>query len=84
MNLTSADNRSWKCKNAGEKQACVVLQLEKEVILTSVDIGNENSAFIEVLVGRSSSPEVDFEVYRFTINEYRNTPVIWSQVTWHS
>jgi DNA-repair protein XRCC1 len=67
VNLTSPEHRSWKCKNAGEKQACVVLQLEKEAILTSLDIGNENSAFIEVLVGRSSSPEVDFEVYNFTI-----------------
>lgn len=67
MNLTSSEHRSWKCKNAGEKQACVVLQLEKEAVLTSLDIGNENSAFIEVLVGRSSSPEVDFEVYKFTI-----------------
>lgn len=46
---------------------CVVLQLEKEAVLTSLDIGNENSAFIEVLVGRSSSPEVDFEVHKFTV-----------------
>jgi len=67
VNLTSAEHRSWKCNNAGEKQACVVLQLEKEAVLTAVDIGNENSAFIEVLVGRSSSPEVDFEVHKFTI-----------------
>jgi DNA-repair protein XRCC1 len=62
VNLIRADNRTWKCKHAGEEQACVVLQLEKESILTSLDIGNENSAFIEVLVGRSSSPAVDFEV----------------------
>jgi hypothetical protein len=27
-----------------------------------MDIGNENSAFIEVVVGRSSTPDVDFEV----------------------
>jgi hypothetical protein len=62
VNLLSCDNKTWKCKNVGEKQASVVLQLEKEVVLTSIDVGNENSAFIEVLVGRSSTPDSDFEV----------------------
>jgi DNA-repair protein XRCC1 len=62
VNLLSCDNKTWKCKNPGEKQASVVLQLEREVVLTSIDVGNENSAFIEVLVGRSSTPDSDFEV----------------------
>jgi DNA-repair protein XRCC1 len=73
VNLLSCDNKTWKCKNAGEKQATVVLQLEKEAILTSIDVGNENSAFIEVLVGRSSTPDSDFEVlqvhYKWSFRE---------------
>lgn len=62
VNLLSCDNKTWKCKNAGEKQASVVLQLEREAVLTSIDVGNENSAFIEVLTGRSSTPDLDLEV----------------------
>jgi DNA-repair protein XRCC1 len=46
----------------GENQASVVLQLEKEAVLTSIDVGNENSAFIEVLVGRSSTSDLGFKV----------------------
>ncbi|XP_021938162.1 DNA repair protein XRCC1-like isoform X2 [Zootermopsis nevadensis] len=61
-NLINADKKTWKCKNVGEKHASVILQLEKETIINSIDIGNGNSAFIEVLVGRSSTPDEDFEV----------------------
>lgn len=54
--------RKWKCATPGEKQASVILQLEKASVISSIDIGNENSAFIEVLVARSSDPAPDFHV----------------------
>ncbi|XP_014253681.1 DNA repair protein XRCC1-like [Cimex lectularius] len=51
----------WKCKSASDKEISVVIELEKPSKILSVDICNENSAFIEILVGRSESP-ADFEV----------------------
>lgn len=54
--------RKWKCATPGEKQASVILQLEKASVISSIDIGNESSAFIEVLVSRSSDPAQDFHV----------------------
>ncbi|XP_066147045.1 DNA repair protein XRCC1 [Euwallacea fornicatus] len=60
-NILSSDSiKKWKCKSAGEKSASVVLQLDQPYIISSIDIGNENSAYIEVLVSRSTSPE-DFK-----------------------
>ncbi len=44
---------------AGEKQASVTLQLEKASEIQQLDIGNEGSAFIEVLVAREND---DFQV----------------------
>lgn len=44
----------WKCATAGERQVSVVVQLEKSTKIHSIDIGNNGSAFVEVLVGRSS------------------------------
>lgn len=49
--------RKWKGANPGEKQLAVVVQLEKSSLIHSIDIGNDGSAFVEVLVGRSSSSE---------------------------
>ncbi|XP_077965792.1 DNA repair protein XRCC1-like [Styela clava] len=61
-NLLNEDSsRKWKCA-AGEKQACIVFQLEKSTQLSSIDIANEGSAFIEVLVGRSSNDNVQYQV----------------------
>ena len=45
----------------GEKSVSVVLQLEKPSLISSIDVGNENSAYIEVLVSRSSSSD-DYKV----------------------
>lgn len=42
----------WKCKDEGEKQAWVLLQLEETSTITNIDIGNNGAAFIEVQVGR--------------------------------
>ncbi|XP_073511920.1 DNA repair protein XRCC1 [Phyllobates terribilis] len=63
-NLLKPDTyRKWKAKQAGEKQVSVILQFEKEEQLHSIDIGNEGSAFVEVLVGHSTSvSEQEYEV----------------------
>lgn len=39
-----------------------LLQFEKSSSIHSIDIGNEGSAFVEVLVGRSSLAEDNYEV----------------------
>ncbi|OCT57131.1 hypothetical protein XELAEV_18003960mg [Xenopus laevis] len=63
-NLLKADTyRKWKAARPGEKQISVILQFEKEEQIHSIDIGNEGSAFVEVLVGRSTSiSEQEYEV----------------------
>ncbi|KAI7806137.1 DNA repair protein XRCC1 isoform X1 [Triplophysa rosa] len=67
-NLLSSDTyRKWKAVKPGEKQISVILQFEKEEQIHSIDIGNEGSAFIEVLVGHSTSvKDQDFEVLLVT------------------
>lgn len=54
--------RKWKCATPGEKNATILLQFEKASQINSIDIGNESSAFIEILVGRSSDNLNDFQV----------------------
>ncbi|XP_069496969.1 DNA repair protein XRCC1 [Ambystoma mexicanum] len=67
-NLLKADTyRKWKANKSGEKQVSVILQLEKEEQIHSLDIGNEGSAFVEVLVGHATSAsEQDYEVILVT------------------
>ncbi|XP_058504523.1 DNA repair protein XRCC1 isoform X2 [Solea solea] len=67
-NLLSSDTyRKWKAAKPGEKQTSVILQLEKEEQVHSIDLGNEGSAFVEVLVGNSSSVrDQDYEVLLVT------------------
>ncbi|XP_071324506.1 DNA repair protein XRCC1 [Trachinotus anak] len=67
-NLLSSDTyRKWKAARSGEKQISVILQLEKEEQVHSIDIGNEGSAFVEVLVGNSSAVrDQDYEVLLVT------------------
>lgn len=70
-NLLKADTyRKWRSAKAGEKTISVVLQLEKEERIHSVDIGNDGSAFVEVLVGSSAggatAGEQDYEVLLVT------------------
>ncbi|EFA01797.1 DNA repair protein XRCC1 [Tribolium castaneum] len=59
--LNSDPAKKWKCKDAGERSATIVLQLEKASLISALDIGNENSAYIEVLVSRSGTTD-DFKV----------------------
>ncbi|XP_063798550.1 DNA repair protein XRCC1 [Pseudophryne corroboree] len=63
-NLLKPDTyRKWKSRQAGEKQVSVILQFEKEEQIHSIDIGNEGSAFVEVLAGHSTSvSEQEYEV----------------------
>ena len=46
---------TWKCKNEGEGQAWVLLQLEETSIIDGLEIGNAGAAFIEVQVGRKGT-----------------------------
>lgn len=70
-NLLKADTyRKWRAAKAGEKTISVVLQLEKEEQIHSIDIGNDGAAFVEVLVGSSAggaaAGEQDYEVLLVT------------------
>ncbi|XP_018582551.2 DNA repair protein XRCC1 [Scleropages formosus] len=67
-NLLSSDTyRKWKSARPGEKQTSVILQFEKEEQVHSIDIGNDGSAFVEVLVGHSTSvKDQDYEVLLVT------------------
>ena len=60
-NLLKPDiGKSWKCaKNNSEKQASVIIKFDKLSTIRSIDIGNEGSAFVEVLVSRG---DADFKV----------------------
>jgi len=40
------------------------MQFEKASEISQIDIGNEASAFVEVLVGKSSAKEEDYQVTR--------------------
>lgn len=61
-NLIKGDSfKKWKCV-AGEKNATVTLQFEKATEINQIDIGNEGSAFVEVLVGKSSASDDSYQV----------------------
>ncbi|EDS37514.1 DNA-repair protein XRCC1 [Culex quinquefasciatus] len=61
-NLLAKETRRWKCRDAGEKSAFVVFRLDGgAVCITGIDIGNEHSAFVEVLVGRSGPAVPEFK-----------------------
>ena len=38
------------CREEGEAEAWVILQLEETSVITDIDIGNQGAAFIEVQV----------------------------------
>ncbi|CAE1330701.1 XRCC1 [Acanthosepion pharaonis] len=75
-NLLKPDGtHKWKCGKVGEKQSSVVLQFEKASIIHSIDIGNDSSAFVEILVGRSSSDK-DFQniTYGLSFIKFHSPP----------
>ncbi|XP_061718459.1 DNA repair protein XRCC1 isoform X2 [Cydia pomonella] len=53
--------KKWLCK-AGEASCSVVLQLNHAVQISTVHIGAYHAALVEVLVGRSETPNNQFEV----------------------
>lgn len=59
--LETKVTKKWKCKEAGEKSCFVVLKLDQPRLITGIDIGNERSGFIEVLVGNSLQAQPDFK-----------------------
>ncbi|XP_033748625.1 DNA repair protein XRCC1-like [Pecten maximus] len=63
-NLLKAEGtHKWKTTAPVDKHATAVLQFEKASHIHSIDIGNEGSAFVEVLVGKSSAKEdKDYQV----------------------
>ncbi|KAI6661614.1 DNA repair protein XRCC1-like [Oopsacas minuta] len=58
--LQSQTYKKWKVPS-GTKQGSVIIQLDSMQQIESIDIGNEGSSFIEILVGRSADPD-NFEV----------------------
>ncbi|XP_052074822.1 DNA repair protein XRCC1-like [Mytilus californianus] len=62
-NLLKAEG-SHKWKTTGQpKNAVVVLQLEKSSQVNSIDVGNEGSAFVEILVGKeTATTDHDYKV----------------------
>ncbi|XP_032237711.2 DNA repair protein XRCC1 isoform X2 [Nematostella vectensis] len=52
--LKSETYRKWRTAESGEKQAVVIIELQKATKINTIDIGNNGSAFVEVLVGRGS------------------------------
>lgn len=63
-NLLKLDgSHKWKCATPGEKSVSCILQFSKCSQIHSIDIGNEGSAFVEILVGKSAATaDKDFEV----------------------
>lgn len=53
----------WKSGSPGEKNVTVILQFTEPSKISSVHVGNEGSAFVEVLVGKASaSSDQDWKV----------------------
>ncbi|CAG9798377.1 unnamed protein product [Chironomus riparius] len=53
--------KKWKCEKAGEKSVFVILKLDKPYKFTQIDIGNEFTGVIEILVGNSMLVPPKFE-----------------------
>ena len=51
----------WTCKEEGESEAWVILQLEEMSIISDLDLGNNGAAFIEVQVGRLGMEVKDYQ-----------------------
>ena len=54
-NLLISDSfKKWSTEKPGLPNASVILKLESEQVITGIDIGNNGSAFVEVLVANSA------------------------------
>ena len=48
MSIQFQFSKKWRSGNPGERQVSAVLQLERASVISSIDIGNDGSAFVEV------------------------------------
>ena len=55
--LQNSGGRKWRCENPGEQQVSAVIKLSAASRITSIDIGNNGSAFVEVQVGKEANQE---------------------------
>ncbi|ESP02529.1 hypothetical protein LOTGIDRAFT_91156, partial [Lottia gigantea] len=64
LNLLKPDGaHKWRSASSGEKSVSAVIQFEKSSQIQCIDIGNEGSGFIEILVGKSTAvSDQDYQV----------------------
>ncbi|KAA3672426.1 uncharacterized protein DEA37_0008672 [Paragonimus westermani] len=65
--LKSSSFSKWRGEKGGTKQEVIDFSFEEPVEISRLDIGNNGSAFIEVLVRRAAStidPTVDYGIFR--------------------
>lgn len=53
--------KRWKCEKPGEKSAYVVLKLDQPYKISSIDIGNEFSGVVQILVANSLQNPPNFQ-----------------------
>lgn len=53
--------RKWRCQSNGEQRVWVELQLAEACFVNGIDLGNNGSAFVEVLVGRTGFSESEYK-----------------------
>jgi len=64
--LGAPGSGKWKSAVAGEKQLSVIVQLSRPSKIAGVHVGNEGSAFVEILVGKeSATSEQDWKVGKY-------------------
>jgi DNA-repair protein XRCC1 len=59
--LSSSTNKKWKCGNLDNSSNFVILKLAKHTKIASINLGNQGSAFIEVLVADSREFGAEFK-----------------------
>lgn len=57
----SSTTKKWKCGNSKDNSSFVVFKLKEPKKINAINIGNEGSAFIEVLVADSRDQRSDFK-----------------------
>ncbi|RZF43195.1 hypothetical protein LSTR_LSTR013875 [Laodelphax striatellus] len=56
------DVKKWINQKNGEKQAYIVFKLKEKSQITNLTVGNQNSSFIELLVGDENMSEKEYQV----------------------
>lgn len=65
-------NKKWIGDKNGLESNYVILELEQSTQINGIDIGNENSAYIEVFVGKKSWQNDDFKVSQMKLGKNVN------------